>query len=439
MTTLQPSPKWVKFWLWPRCGLALFGIAPVLAIYLLAAPLQAFGGGIEVLEDSREADFPGGLNFTLTAQGDVEIVEVQLLYRPVGSDIWSYAYADFSPGQRVNSNLTLTVGGSTYLPPGTELEYYYLIRDAEGSLHRTETKVLEYADRRFQWDRTQIGGLALLYHGLSQSRVTAVSREVESGLNHINGLLQLEASRPIKGIIYNSDSEARPAFPRQSETITDAQVFGGFAFSSTGVFVGIGFNPRIIVHEAAHLLLAQALSPDALSVPAWLNEGFASYVEPGSTPYSGKSLSSRGLPLQAMSRVSGTPSTIGTFYLKAESVVSYLIEEFGVDSFQRFFRELSQGRTTEEALFQTYGFGVSGLDARWATDVQRPPAPAPGSRTRGSPWANFSPLVIGALAITVLIAVSLRYVVRKLRTVDDPEDRLQPWEDPDILDPYDDR
>ncbi len=415
----------------------MFGLMALIALCLSAAPPQAFDGGVEVLEDRLEADFPDDLSFTLAARADVEIIEVQLLYRTVGSDIWSYAYADVSPARHVKSNLTLLVGGPSYLPPGTDLEYYYVINDAQGNLHRTESKVVEYADRRFNWDRTQIGPLVLFHHGLSQSRVNAASQQVEEGLNYVASILQLEASQPIKGIIYNSNSEAGPALPRQSETITDAQVFGGFAFSSNGVFVGVDFDPRIIVHEAAHLLLAQALGSEALPVPAWLNEGIASYVEPGSTPYSGRSLSARSLPLRSMFRVSGTPSSIGTFYRKAESVVSYLIEDFGLESFQGFLGELARGRTTEEALLQTYGFGVSGLDALWATDDRRPPAPAPGSRPRGSPWVNFSPLVIGVVAITVFIAMALRYVVRRVRSVDRPEDRLQPWEDPDLFDPYD--
>ena len=436
---MQINFRWTKFWLPLHRSVALAVLAVVLAVWLLAAPAQAFGGGIEVLEDSREVDFPGGLSFTLAAQGDSDIVEVQLLYRTVGSDAWSYAYADFTPGPRVAINLDLRIGGSAYLPPGTELEYYYVIRDAQGNAHQTDPKLIEYSDNRFQWDRAQIGQLVLLHHGLSESRVDSVSGEVEEALDHLLSLLKLDAFRPIKGVIYNSESEARPAFPRQSETLTEAHVFAGFAFPSSGVFVGVGFRPRIIVHEAAHLLLKQAVGPDALPMPAWLDEGFASHVEPSSTPYSGRSLSSRSLPLRTMTRISGTPRSISTFYRKAESVVAYLIEDFGVESFQQFLGELARGRMTEEALLQTYGFGVSELDARWASDAQGPPAPAPGSPTRGYPWVNFSGLVLGALAVTVSIAMVFRYIVGRLRPADRPEDRLQPWEDPDLFDPYDDQ
>ena len=416
-----------------RSVLAGLGIA--LGLWLLVVPVQAFDGGIQVLEEHREVEFPDDLSFTMTAEADQDIVEVRLLFRTVGSDVWSYAYAIFNTGRRVTTSLNLRVGGLTYLPPNIELEYYYVIRDAQGNVHRTPAQLVEYADNRFQWETTQVGPLELLYHDLSRSRVKTVSRDVEEALDRISSLLRVEAIRPIKGVIYNSNPEAQAAFPRQSETITEAQVFGGFAFSANGIFVGVGFRTGIIVHEAAHLLLDQALGPKALPVPAWLNEGFASYVEPGSVPYSGRSLSSRGLSLRAMARVSGTPQTIATFYLKSESVVAYLIEEFGVESFQQFISKLADQIVTDDALIQTYGFDTTGLEARWFSDDQRPPAPAPGSSAAGSPWVNFSGLVLGALGVVVLVSVTLRYAIRKLRPSYGPEDRLQPWEDPDYWDP----
>ena len=416
------------------------GICVVLALVALwvwTPATLAAGGGIEVIEDHGEVDFPTELSFTLTAESDNDIVAVQLLYRPVGSDTWSYAYPDFTPGRQVTTILELRITGSAYLPPGTQVEYYYVITDAQGNSLRTDTNVLEYIDHRFSWDQTQVDSLVLLHHDLSESRVESVSKEVEEALTHIRSLLLIETARPMRGVIYNSNAEARNALPRQSQTITDAQVFGGFAFPPSGIFVAIGFRTGIISHEAAHLLFRQALGPKALPVPAWLDEGFAGYVEPGSTPFSGQSMSSRGLSLRAMSRVSGTPRDIGTFYQKAESVVAYMIEEFGVASFQRLVSNLAEGRTIDQALVAAYGVDTNGLEARWATEDRGPAAPAPGSRSRGSPWASFSTLVLGALAIVVSIAVVFRYVLNKLRPAHAPEEGLQPWEDPDRFDPDD--
>ena len=435
IVAVQPSFTWNN--LRPRSGrpAALAVLAIAIGLLLLAPPVLASSGGIQVVEEHREVKFPDDLSFTLTAEADQDIVEVQLLYRTVGSDVWSYAYGVFNPGQRVTTNFTLAVGGVTYLPPGIELEYYYVISDDQGNVHRTKPTVVEYFDQRFEWERSQVGSLTLLYHNVSRSRVKSVTREVEAALGRVRSLLGVKDGRPMKGVIYNSNHEALAAFPRQSETLTEAQVFGGFAFPPSGIFVGVGFRTGLIVHEATHLLMNQVLGPNALPVPSWLNEGFASYVEPGGVSYSGSSLSTRGSPLRSMVRVSGTPTSIATFYLKSESVMAYLIEEFGAESFKRFITKLAEGTTTDAALLQTYAFDTDGLETRWSSDDQRPSAPAPGSPGRGSAWVNLSSLVLGALAVVVFLSVTLRYAVRKLRPDHTPEDRLQPWEDPDLWEP----
>ena len=426
-------------WL-PR--LALLG-GLVLALWLTALPVQAFGGEIRVVSDKQEVKFPGGLGFDLTAEADGEIVEIRLYYRTLEDGIWSYAYPTFDPGQRITASLDLDTSGSVYLAPGTQIEYFYIIRDSLGNEHQTSLATLEYVDTRFQWKEVQAGPLVLRYHDIGESRVTSVVNQVETQLERIAGILPagiLPAGdqAPMKGIIYNRRSEAVAAFPRQSQTITEQGVFAGFSFTNTGVFVGLGFQPRIIVHEAAHLMLHQALGPKALPLPAWLSEGFASYVEPNSRPYSGRSLSARGLPLRAMSSQPGTARAISTFYRKAESVVAYLIEVHGAESFQRLLAQLAEGRTINEALEGTYGFDVAGLESRWAGHTSGPPAPAPGEPERPSPFLYFDAWILGGLALFVMVMVAGRFLKRKLRPVSPTEEGLQPWEDPDLLDLNDD-
>ena len=413
-------------------------LAAALALWLTTLPVQAFGGEIRVVSDQQEVKFPGGLGFNLTAEAEGEIVEIRLYYRTLEDGIWSYAYPTFDPGQRITASLDLDTSGSVYLAPGTRVEYYYIIRDSLGNEHQTSAATLEYVDPRFQWKEIQAGPLVLLYHDIEESRVTSVVSQVEPQLERIAGLLAASDQKPMKGIIYNSRSEAVAAFPRQSQTITAQGVYAGFSFPATGVFVGLGFQPRIIVHEATHLMFHQALGSDALPVPAWLNEGFASYVEPNSRAYSGRSLSSRGRPLRAMSTQPGTAQAIGTFYRKAESVVAYLIEEHGTASFQRLLAELAEGRTITEALEGTYGFDVDGLESRWAGHPSGPPAPAPGEPDRPSPFLYFDAWILGGLALFVLVMVAGRFLKTKLRPVRPTDEGLQPWEDPDLLDLYDD-
>ena len=430
-------PWWHKFIARPGLlgGLVL---AAALALWLTTLPVQAFGGEIRVVSDQQEVKFPGGLGFDLTAESEGVIVEILLFYRTLEEGIWSYAYPTFDPGQRVTARLDLDTSGSVYLAPGTQVEYYYIIRDSLGNEFQTPLATLEYEDTRFQWKEVQAGRLVLLYHDIGESRVTSVVNQVEPHLERIAGILPAGIQRPMKGIIYNRRSEAVAAFPRQSEAITAQGVYAGFSFPGTGVFVGLGFQPRIIVHEAAHLMLHQALGPKALPLPAWLDEGFASYVEPNSRAYSSRSLSSRGLPLRAMSSQPGTAQAITTFYRKAESVVAYLIGEHGAESFQRLLAELAEGRTINAALEGTYGFDVDGLESRWAGHPSGSPAPAPGEPDRPSPFLYFDAWMLGGLALFVLFLVAGRSLKRKLRPARPTDEGLQPWEDPDLQDLYDD-
>ena len=422
---------------WPGLlgGLVL---AAALALWLTTLPVQASGGEIRVVSDQQEVKFPGGLGFNLTAEAEGEIVEIRLYYRTLEEGIWSYAYPTFDPGQRITASIDLATSGSAYLAPGTRVEYYYIIRDSLGNEHQTSLATLEYVDTRFRWKEVQAGPLVLRYHDIGESRVTSVVNQVETQLERIAGLLPAGDRQPMKGIIYNRRSEAMAAFPHQSQTITAQGVFAGFSFPATGVFVALGFQPRIIVHEAAHLMLHQALGSDALPLPAWLSEGFASYVEPNSRAYSGQSLSSRGLPLRAMSTQPGTAREIGTFYRKAESVVAYLMEVHGAESFQRLLAELAEGRTINEALEGTYGFDVDGLESRWAGHPSGPPAPAPGEPDRPSPFLYFDAWILGGLALFVLVMVTGRFLKRQLRPVRPADEGLQPWEDPNLLDLDDD-
>ena len=409
-------------------------LAAALAIWLTTLPVQAFGGEIRVVSDQQEVKFPGGLGFNLTAEADGEIVEIRLYYRTLEEGTWSYAYPTFDPGKRITASLDLDTSGSAYLAPGTQVEYFYIIRDSLGNEHQTSLATLEYVDTRFQWKDVQAGPLVLRYHDIGESRVTSVVNEVETQLERIAGLLPAGDQGPMRGIIYNRRSEAVAAFPHQSQTITAQGVFAGFAFPATGVFVGLGFQPRIIVHEAAHIMLHRALGTEAPPLPAWLNEGFASYVEPNSRAYSGTSLQSRGLPLRAMSTQPDTARAIATFYRKSESVVAYLIEEHGAGSFQRLLAELAEGRTINEALDGIYGFGVDGLESRWAGHSSGPPAPAPGEPDRPSPFLYFDAWILGGLALFVMFMVTGRFLMTKLRPVPPADDGLQPWEDPDLFD-----
>ena len=355
------------------------------SIALAARTVQAAGGGIRVVETGHKVNFPSGVNVTATIESDAAIQEIRVFYRPAGSRRWGYAYADFDPGTRVVATRSIPVRESTYIAPGADVEYFFEIRDVDGNVFKTERGQVEYLDQRFDWKRVQVGPLELVYHDIGQSRVEDVARELREDLRRVEEVLRLDHSHGFKGVIYNSYADANAAFPVQSQTTTDHGTFAGYAFPEQGVFVGQGLDPRIIVHESAHLLYHEVLGHRTGEDVAWLSEGFASYMEPDTRVRSSSQLSGRTPPLRAMKAVSGTPSTIPLFYYKAKSVVAHLIEEYGEGDFRALLGQVAGGRNINDALIAVYGFDEDGLDASWAgLPIPAPPGAHGEAAERGA-------------------------------------------------------
>ncbi len=398
--------------------LAAVILSLVTAVALFSSTAFAAGGVIEVLSNEREVRFPVGVNFNLEVESEADIREVRLYYRVAPSGPWTYAYPDVTPSRRVETNFNLNISGVSYLPPGTEVEYYYSITDADGNTLETEIETFLYVDGRFRWQTINVGPLTLYWHDLPRERVRDTASMVENSLYEIAELLDLSLDKQVRGIIYNNRSEANQAFPNLSRTTTERGIFQGFAYPERGVFVGLGLYPGLIVHESAHLLLDMAASSPLAVIPAWVNEGFASYVEPGAHGSFPRGLDTDYLPLRHMDAVPGRPADIRYFYTKAESVVGYLLESYGDQKFRGFIARLNEGKDSDTALMASYGFNVEELDQEWASPQSRPDASSSRSnnnRSNSVPFASFNTLLIAMLPFLVIVALLASFVVRRLK------------------------
>ena len=393
------------------------------AVVLFNSTAFAAGDDIHILSNEREVRFPEGVNFNLEVESDADIREVRIYYRIAPSGPWTYAYPEVTPSRRVETSFNLNISGVSYLPPGTEVEYYYSITDADGNTLETETETFLYVDGRFRWQTTNVGPLTLYWHDLPSGRVRDTASMVENSLHEIAELLNLSLDKPVRGILYNNRSEAIEAFPNLSRTTTERQIFQGFAFPERGVFVGVGLYPDLIVHESAHLLLDMAAPSPLATIPAWVNEGFASYVEPGSHGSFPRGVDTDYLPLRHMYAVPGRPADIRYFYTKAESVVGYLLETYGDHKFRSFIARLNEGKDSETALMASYGFGLEELDQEWASPQSTPDAGnnrRNNNRNNSAPFASINTLLIAMLPFLVMVALLAGFVVRRLKRVTGP-------------------
>ena len=415
-----------------------------LAVLLVGSILavEGSGGGPQVLSQEAQVLFSQGVTFNVEVEADAPVVEVKLNFRNANDGPWNYVYLDLEPNTRIQAEHLLDTNGATYIPPLASLEYFYTVRDAAGNVSETPLQSLNYADTRFEWQSASMGPLILLYHDLPESRVEKLRGTLEESLARVEDILGARPERQMLGVIYNNEREVKGAFPRLSSTIDDNQVFHGFAFSEWNLFAGIGLKESLIVHESAHLMLDAALHDPSPPIPAWLNEGFASYVEPNSRVQTAKSLESRNggtIPLRGMQSITGKISDIGYFYRKSESVVSHLIEGYGAEKFRELLYDFSHGLSIDDALLKTYGFDQNGLEREWmeasgyqppegwdvgfgddggdgTRESSRPQESSGGNQQNGGDmlFMQLESALLGALVLLVAAVVGARFLYGKL-------------------------
>ena len=342
---------------------------------LLAAAVATLASGypaepIRVVSSDHEVRFPSEIAFRLTAEGETAITGVKLHYRLSDGRVRVYGYPDFVSGRRVTADFSLKTDASNYLPTGVDVEYYYEIADSAGNTVETPRATVEYKDPRYRWRRVEVGDLTVLYHDLRASQVEAVTERVVARLEAVKETFGLDGPTPMKGVLVNGRREAQRTFPFISETATRGHVFGGYAYDQYDLFVLAGLWENGMVHEATHLLLDEAIDSPLGLVPAWLNEGLATYFEGG--PNHGEAIVVRAarndglLRLHAMNSVPGRPADIALFYSQARSVVEYMLQAYGRDRMSALLVAIDDGDGIDAALRTAYGFGRDELEARWA-------------------------------------------------------------------------
>ena len=383
-----------------------------------SAPVLQAQESIRVLSMSQEVNFPKEVLFTLDAEGDTEIRQVTLFYYILGARSQVYGYPTFDPGRTIKAHFSLKTEGGAYIPPGVEIEYYYLIEDATGRELETRHVSFTYLDTRFKWRELAQDPFILVWHDRSEGEVRRVAEAVSQRLEEVSSTLGLELKHRVKAIILNSSRESDEAFPFQSETITREHVFGGFAYPRYNLFLLNGMGQDTMIHELTHLLLHQGKESPLAILPAWLDEGLAMYFESSS---GGRGLAlaraARGdrlIPLAAMSAVPGRPGNISTFYAQSQSIVRYLMNTYGHEKMRHFLSAINEGQPFSQAMQDVYSFGPAQLEKEWHDRV--------GTKARSLTSQEISSLlIVGSVALVIMILFLKRVAFRRSNRSEDME------------------
>ncbi len=141
----------------------------------------------------------------------------------------------------------------------------------------------------------------------------------------------------------------------------------------------VGFFDSLLPHEIGHIIFRDVIGSHA--VPLWLEEGVACYLEPARRFGSSKMVKDAVkdgtfIPLEELNtmdpRATSDAERVELFYAESVSLLTFLIEEFGVDRFNRICDRVRDGKPFERALQLTL-FGVQdlgGLSRMWEDSLR---------------------------------------------------------------------
>jgi len=369
----------------------ILAIVLILGLGLLPATVGA-QESIRVVDESVEAAFRDHITFNISLESESPITDVRLLYRVAGQLATARGDAEFEPGTRVDASFSIDQQRD-YLPPGTELEYWWMITDESGNELRTESQPLLFMDERRDWQMLSSDRLTLYWYKGDRAFGEALFDQANKTLDQIESKAGVQVERPVKIFIYGDFNDLRDSIAVGSQEWT-----GGQAFTEQGVVV-IGVSPNDLEyglaaapHELTHLVIDQATDNPFGDIPRWLDEGLAVYMsgelDAGWRGYRGMVADgARAGSLMTLQTLSSTfpadPEQASLAYAQSGSVVEFIIDTYGQEALAGLLEIFSEGALYDEALEEALGVDTWGLDKAWRESIGAAPLeiPAPAQAT----------------------------------------------------------
>ena len=335
-------------------------------------PLAAQGGP-EISGAQITNNFPTHLEFSAILPGGGEVTEAVLFYRVRPEGAVTRAPAEVTAGEIVRFVTDVpTNQGRGYIPAGADIEWQWQVTLSDGLVIETEQRVFRYEDPRYEWLQIQEGNLFIRYYEDEATARRLLSFGAET-IEEMSRLLGIEPDFPINLYVWSSVADARGVEHVQSETFEMLIDTLGSRVLADLIHI---FAPTqwVVAHELTHVLTHAAGEAGIGRLPAWLDEGTATYAEGDWLNRRGFSLNTAIdrdalLTVRGISSNPGDPAKVELFYAQSAAIVTFLIAEFGEEVFAELFRVIQEGNTTDNALLQVFGFDRDGLEEAFRASV----------------------------------------------------------------------
>ena len=423
-------------------------LAPVLAQDVVENAAPAAIPGLTVAENAAAADFPEGITFSIEAETDDPIANVELMYRPTGTETYSVELPAFNEGATslsIDQAIDAGPGGASELPVGIDVEYHWRITEADADVVETPEQTVSWTDDRFAWTKLEGPHVAIYSYdadpAFQQEILDSAERTVESLLESYGA----ELDQQIRIWVYANKED----FYGTQAPFAEPWAAGG-SYSDFHMIVAI-LPPgdhrevaRIVPHEISHQVLDQATDHPVGIPPGWLDEGLAEYSqESGREPFYQHALALAAEGRVPSLRTMNSPSPYWPYdrgdatalYAFSLSAVMYIVDTWGEEGVSKLIEAVAEGVTPETAVQQGLGISFDELDRQWQEDLiaDAKQVGATGTTRFGddndaSPWGSIGEgialasgtLILGLVVLIALIA-GLFALVRSRRRHDPDE------------------
>ena len=353
---------------------SLLALAVCLFLTLLSPGLVQAQGELTILDSSAQSEFPYRLNFSLSAESDVNITDIRLHYgvdRMGFAQVTSEVYIEFAPTNTVSFDWPLEMVRIGGLPPGSSVDYWWTVEDARGDRLETAPARVNFDDTRYSWQSLTEGKVTMYWYQGDQSFAQELMATAQQALARLAEDTGAELEKSAKLYIYANSQDLQGAM------IYPQEWTGGVAFTRYGI-MAIGIAPanldwgkRAIAHELTHLVIHQMTLNPYIDLPTWLDEGLAMHTEGPLEPIFSDYLD-RAIAENSLISVQSLSSPFSAYaeesvlsYAQSYSLVDFLITNYGQEKMLELLNTFRQGSSYDGALERVYGFDMDGLDALW--------------------------------------------------------------------------
>jgi hypothetical protein len=424
------------------CGVALSG-----ALFITSPmPAHAATNPITATSHAQVMHFPNSVDISMTATDSSSTITSATLYISVqlggiygGSVGGEQHTVTVAPAKTASFSYSEDLTGSSFVRPGTPINYYWVIQDSANRSYTGTTQNFVIADSRFAWQHLTHGLMQVNWYNQPQSFGQAILNHAVSSLDRISHNLGVTPYSLVNLWIYADHADFTGAIGPYAPEWEGGEANPEF---SNAFFVIADPNDTAVVrdmpHEMTHLVFAQ-LEVHALDVPQWFNEGLAVYNQEYHEPAMQQSFQ-QALDTQSLLRLD---TIAGSFpqnsdqaylaYAQSWNLVAYMYRTFGQAKMTAFLKAISSPLIGfNDAMKQTLGVDVAHLENQWRVSLNQPPISGiTGSRSSGggvSPTLSSTAttltvvsfaLFIAAILVVVLVLVTMRRRKRQIFSMDD--------------------